>query len=1542
MSSEYTIQCPIKGTYHSILSKKGQNIVKNYKYMNNNLSGGSGRTKNINISHIRKEFLQLNTTRAILQFFEDINNNNILNMYLIVLSSSSSNLLIEGIITLISDNFGIASRNSMKTLFNTHIENILNGFNIDNMSKYVLGRLITFEHFMLSIIETLSIKTLVKSLYDQYVQKYEYDKNRFLSEIIVSTKMHYDDIDAKNNIRLLYPKIKHNQLKSIKELIAFIGEHKITDKEYLSLPDDKGIQNMIAVNKQIKYTVGGEKEQMGGSHTTGKYRYTKGTRTAMKADGYYVDEMEKNMKGTGLKHVGDKNTPNKCTTQPQQNKECNEFVGTDGYNKLIQCRNNSSLSLFGQNIFGQSYCNEKGASGRNPKRFVQLIEEGSTTTSNPMLRKHRKEPIGSSKAKLKNYLYGLEKRPNPLRKKKKKKINAPTEKAAAAPTEEAAAAAPAEEEEAAAAPAEEEAAAAPAEEETAAAPAEEEAAAAPAEEEAAAAAPAEEEAAAPAPTEEEAAAPAPAAPDDPPPPYTSPSLNPPPPPYTLPNTVYNVLLLEPEEVTLEKLLITINTIKDFDPQTITHFNGYNVISDENSLTLLLRKERCVVPEETHEASGDEDTEHAAAEEEAAPQSSDSESDEICQENIRKKIMEYLIGTFFDKTTIKGNGLCGYYAILEALRKAYHSSKDVGDELREFLELLDDSYVDDSRKVEYGLDALQGLLNYVNTYVDEKMKETDKYGVFIKELSENIKKIETNKTKDKTPLQQGDDELAAAIQLSLEDKSYEYMSTDGFNIISKIFDKNIIIINTIIGQGEFVGDITVYYSKNVSKIDIETTLFFELSSITADGVPSDSANNHFNYLKPKVDVIIAAKAAAAAAAAVATVATAAAPPTTVAPAAAATAAAPPAPAAPAAPVATAAPAVATAAATAAAPAILAPVAATAAPAPAPAPAAEEAAVAAPATAAAPATLVPAAAPVAAAPATALPAPTAPVAEVATAPLPAPTAPASATAAATIAALPESSTTTSTEAEEVVVAVVISSLIELSETGIVPELVINAASTTPDALGESLTTNVKPGSFPSLSDVIKKLRVSLQQKKEEVAAAKEAVANAKLEAEEAEEAQRPERKSKEKELEALLETKQAEEAIQHKKMEKAQEHYYILRIVNLALENNTDDVDDEFIDMILGIAGKNTIKITYNYFKYLNQFKKILDKFTYIKNHTYFIVRRSKEFEREFKKKYKDNLPRYIKTLTKVINALESRPTRFTVVIPKKHISGENKGRVPQPGQTLTIEIYGDVVSLIIPEGKTPGDTIRVDMPKSSQTKRPTLSRPSHLDFKIPENTLSGSIVTMEAPNGSMVRFKIPEGKNPGDTIRVQFTIPEDKTPGDRLRTHMPNRSRPRRDASRVQVVKKDSLNVPILTMPKTNKLSLLAFIKYFYTNNETIIEYIKKLESNIDTTIIKKLKLLYYSHILLSNLYIRSKLDIQISKQLSIISSIHKYINIIPTIRDITLKEIPDKFELSYYTPNLTTEDTAIFSQSIPVDINALRNEFKEVMLFQLHTYTTIQ
>ena len=1042
-------------------------------------------------------------------------------------------------------------------------------------------------------------------------------------------------------------------------------------------------------------------------------------------------------------------------------------------------------------------------------------------------------------------------------------------------------------------------------------------------------------------------------------------------------------MLEPEEVTLEKLLITINNIKYLPPQGIDDFNGYSAIFDENSLTLLLRKKLCKT---------------------IFPESYDSESDGICQESIRKKIMEYLIGTFFDKTTIKGNGLCGYYAILEALRTADHSSKDVGDELREFLELLNDSYVGDSGKVEYGLDALQELLTYVIDHADKKIKETAEYGAFIDELSENI---ETNKTKDKTPSNTGitpDDEIKAAIKLSLEDKRYNYMSTEGFNIISKIFDKNIIIINTIIGQGEYVGDITVYYSKNYdknyNKIDIETTLFFELSSITADGVPSDSANNHFNYLKPKEEVITAAKAAAAAAvlATVAPLAAAAtvSPPATVAPLAAAATVAP---LAAAAPVATAAPAVATAAAapaavaeeaaataaaTAAPPAATAAPPATAAPAPAPAvaPLAAAATVAplAAAAAAAPAAVAeeaaalpaptaaaPAAAPAAEeaaaalpAPAAALPAPTAPVAAVATAATAAATAAAPAPAAAAApaaavaeeaaptaaatAALPESSTTTSTEAEEVVVAVVISSLIELSETGIVPELVINAASTTPDALGESLTTNVKPASFPSLSDVIKKLRVSLQQKKEEVAAVKEAVANAKLEAEEAEEAQRPERKSKEKELEALLETKQEEEAIQQKKMEKAQEHYYILRIVNLALENNTDDVNDEFIDMILGITDKQTIKITFNYFKYLKEFKTILDKFTYIKNHTYFIARRFEEFEREFKKKYKDNLPRYIKKLTKVINALESRPTSFTVTIPKKHISGENKGKVPQSGQTLTIEIYGDVVSLIIPEGKNPGDTIRVDMPKSSQTKRPTLSRPSHLDFKIPENTPSGSIVTMKAPNDSMVRFKIPEGKKPGDTIRVQFTIPEDKTPGDRLRTRMPNRSRPRRVAYRdsVQVVKKDSLNVPILTMPKTNKLSLLAFIEYFYTNNELIIEYIKKLESNIDTTIIKKLKLLYYSHILLSNLYIRSKLDIQISKQLSIISSIHKYINIIPTIRDITLKEIPDKFELSYYTPDPTTEDTAIFSKSIPVDINALRNEFKEVMLFQLHTYTTIQ
>ena len=185
MSSEYTIQCPIKGTYHSILSKKGQKIVKNYKYMKYDHLKGGIDTTNEKFLTIRKEFIQLNTTSAILQFTENIKEPRLLNMYLIVLSSTSSDVLINGIIELLINNFSSQSIHKLKTLFTTYKENIINGFNVDDITKYILIRLLTFEHFILSIIEECKPYTpdvSLNILYKHYVEQYTHQKYRFLSE----------------------------------------------------------------------------------------------------------------------------------------------------------------------------------------------------------------------------------------------------------------------------------------------------------------------------------------------------------------------------------------------------------------------------------------------------------------------------------------------------------------------------------------------------------------------------------------------------------------------------------------------------------------------------------------------------------------------------------------------------------------------------------------------------------------------------------------------------------------------------------------------------------------------------------------------------------------------------------------------------------------------------------------------------------------------------------------------------------------------------------------------------------------------------------------------------------------------------------------------------------------------------------------------------------------------------------------------------------------------------------------------------------------
>ena len=239
MKSDYIVQCPIKGSYHNILTKKGQKILKTYKHMKyNNLSGGD--TQSIKI---RKQFLELNIQKALLYFFKNITKPILINIYLIIYSDSSGSLLDATFNLLktkkIEDIGNTSSLMPLKTAFNTHIKQIITTLDVNETIKYVLVRLLTFSHFMLSIIHEFNTTSDIQSnpIYEHYVSTYETEKYRFLSEIIVSTKFHVDNSTSEKNLLKLYPKIKRKQLESLKTLREIVKDdtYAITIPEYNSI-----------------------------------------------------------------------------------------------------------------------------------------------------------------------------------------------------------------------------------------------------------------------------------------------------------------------------------------------------------------------------------------------------------------------------------------------------------------------------------------------------------------------------------------------------------------------------------------------------------------------------------------------------------------------------------------------------------------------------------------------------------------------------------------------------------------------------------------------------------------------------------------------------------------------------------------------------------------------------------------------------------------------------------------------------------------------------------------------------------------------------------------------------------------------------------------------------------------------------------------------------------------------------------------------------------------------------------------------------------
>ena len=178
MPKKIKIRCPLTGKKYHILSKRGQTIIRNYKkyqkyqkYQNNNnntnsMTGGS-YTDNVPQNKIQKTVFSTKTMAniALINGQESILDiirmeSNIIYLLHPCIVLNIANTTVKNAALDFIKNPVIDTIKKLQYFFTLEKKNIIQLFKLDGFSQYIIYRMFTFEHFLLSIIEELKLYTL--------------------------------------------------------------------------------------------------------------------------------------------------------------------------------------------------------------------------------------------------------------------------------------------------------------------------------------------------------------------------------------------------------------------------------------------------------------------------------------------------------------------------------------------------------------------------------------------------------------------------------------------------------------------------------------------------------------------------------------------------------------------------------------------------------------------------------------------------------------------------------------------------------------------------------------------------------------------------------------------------------------------------------------------------------------------------------------------------------------------------------------------------------------------------------------------------------------------------------------------------------------------------------------------------------------------------------------------------------------------------------------------------------------------------------------
>lgn len=210
MPKKIKIRCPLTGKKYHILSKKGQTIIRNYKkyqkYQKNNnntntMMGGS-YTDNVSQNKIQKTVFSTKTMAniALINGQESILDiirmeSNIIYLLHPCIVLNIANTTVKNAALDFIKNPVIDTIKKLQYFFTLEKKNIIQLFKLDGFSQYIIYRMFTFEHFLLSIIEELKLYTLphLQVLKDNLLSKLYFDKQLFILEIIINYKVKKDE-----------------------------------------------------------------------------------------------------------------------------------------------------------------------------------------------------------------------------------------------------------------------------------------------------------------------------------------------------------------------------------------------------------------------------------------------------------------------------------------------------------------------------------------------------------------------------------------------------------------------------------------------------------------------------------------------------------------------------------------------------------------------------------------------------------------------------------------------------------------------------------------------------------------------------------------------------------------------------------------------------------------------------------------------------------------------------------------------------------------------------------------------------------------------------------------------------------------------------------------------------------------------------------------------------------------------------------------------------------------------------------------------------